>query len=349
MFVTPVFVSRNVLDPSIYASKRSSCNGFPEASRRFSIASSDASIDLHRTSSTNSNNSTSTNASSIAPTSPTQRPHHRKAFSGSSIHVPRRFQKKLQKSQPQEQQPLKQAPPRPPPPPPPPPKPPKPQEPVSIPAPAVSIPAPVVTSSSTRTADWQCSDLVVRCKNDVYHVDRVIMCYHSRWFAKVCAVVISPKSSKSVIDLSADDPDAVAAMMQYCYQLDYTDRLSGSDTTVPEDITLRSHVDVFMLAERYGVSGLKQVALQKFEDLAGMVLMVDGNEEQLLQAIRAMYASDRRSNADDLRQVAVKMCADHVESFISGTERTMALVFESMDELPEFRTDLFEEMASRWK
>lgn len=214
--------------------------------------------------------------------------------------------------------------------------------------------------------EWQCSDLVVRCKNDVYHVDRVIMCYHSRWFEKVCAVVISPvcfpsfnssqhfaddlqKSAKSVIDLSADDPDAVAAMMQYCYQLDYTERLAGSDIAVPEAVTLSSHVAVFMLAERYGIAGLKRIALEKFEELAAMVLMFEGNEEQLLQAIRAMYAPGRRSDADDLRHVAIQLCAGHVEAFINGTKRTMAIVFESMDELPEFRADLFEEMASRWK
>lgn len=157
------------------------------------------------------------------------------------------------------------------------------------------------------------------------------------------------KSSKSVIDLSADGTEAVAAMMQYCYQLIYTDRLSGSDTTIPEDSTLRSHVDVYMLAERYGISGLKQLALQKFEDFATMVLMVDGNEEQLLHAIRAMYASERRAEADALRQLAVKLCADHAQAFIHGTGKTMAMVFESMDELPEFRGDLFEEMAPRWK
>lgn len=207
----------------------------------------------------------------------------------------------------------------------------------------------------------------MRCKQDVYHVDRVILSYHSRWFAKVCAIVASPvctviqnrnqhddadssqKSSKSVIDLSADDPDAVAAMMQYCYQLDYTDRLSGCDATIPEDSTLRSHVDIYMLAERYGVVGLKRLALQKFEDLATMVLMVDGNEEQLLHAIRGMYASERRADANSLRQLAVKLCADHVQAFIHGTGKTMAMVFESMDELPDFRSDLFEEMASRWR
>ena len=138
-------------------------------------------------------------------------------------------------------------------------------------------------------------------------------------------------------------------MMQFCYQLDYTNQLSGSDTAVPEESTLTSHVNVYMLAERYGIPGLKQLAFQKFKDFAGLVLMVDGNEEQLLQAIRALYASERRADADELRQISIKLCADHVQAFIHGTGRTMAMVFESMDELPEFRSDLFEEMASRWR
>ena len=137
--------------------------------------------------------------------------------------------------------------------------------------------------------------------------------------------------------------------MQYCYQLDYMDQLSGSDGEIAEDVTLRSHVDVFMLAERYGVSGLKIIALKKFEDFATMVLMVDGNEEQLRHAIRAMYSPTRRANVDDLRRVAVKLCANHVQAFIHGTGKTMALVYELMDEVPDFRADLFEEMASRWR
>ena len=156
------------LDPAIYASKRATL-GYSETSR-LSIASSDGSVDLQRTRSTSSNNSSSTTASSVASGSP-KRAQHRRAFSGSSIHVPRRFQKKLQKAPPQEAQ-QHQAP--------------------------VPTPVPIVTSSPTRTSDWQCSDLVVRCKNDVYHVDRVIMCYHSRWFAKVCAVLMSPVSVSNI-------------------------------------------------------------------------------------------------------------------------------------------------------
>ena len=153
---------------------------------------------------------------------------------------------------------------------------------------------------------------------------------------------------KGVIDLSSDDSDAVAAMMQYCYQLDYAQQRTGSDL-VSEDATLCSHVHIYMLAERYGISGLKQLALQKFEDAATTILMHDGNEEQISQAIRALYSSERRADANDLRHKTTKLCADHVQAFIHGTGKTMAMVFESMEELPDFRSDLFEEMASRWR
>jgi hypothetical protein len=138
-------------------------------------------------------------------------------------------------------------------------------------------------------------------------------------------------------------------MMQYCYQLDYHSKFTGSTLALDQVGDLRSHVDIYMLAERYGIAGLKQLALQKFEDTATAVLTVNGNERLLLKAVRAIYEPSRRANADELRWVAIKICADHVEGFISGSHTTMALVFESMDELPEFRNDLFEEMASRWK
>jgi hypothetical protein len=138
-------------------------------------------------------------------------------------------------------------------------------------------------------------------------------------------------------------------MMQYCYQLDYTGKPSDWDPTVDEVADIRPHVDVYMLAERYGISGLKQLALEKFQNIATTVLMVNGNEERFLYSVRAIYEPSRRANADALRHVAIQICANHVEGFISGSHTTMALVFESMDTLPEFRADLFEEMALRWK
>ncbi|KNG46321.1 btb poz-like protein [Stemphylium lycopersici] len=307
MFV-PVYVNRNVFDSSAYGSNPDSVARNELC--RLSTASSDASFGcLKRHSSTSSNASVSTAASSTPSVKDSPRPKHRKTFSNSSI-----TRRLLQKSRPQEAPRKNETAPT--------------SSPVTVSAPPVPAPAPSPASnlSPSPADEGKASDLVVRCRSDVYHVDRVIMCYHSRWFARVCAVVMSPKSSKGAIDLSADDPSAVAAMMQYCYQLDYTDQLAGSDIEVPEDVTLRSHVNVYMLAERYGVSGLKTLALEKFKEFAAMVLIVDGNQEQLLHAIRAMYAPDRRANADDLRRVAVKLCADHVQEFIHDTGKTMSLV-----------------------
>jgi len=136
-------------------------------------------------------------------------------------------------------------------------------------------------------------------------------------------------------------------MMQFMYQLDY--HTLDPNPSVDEFEDLRPHVDVYMLAERYGMPGLKQLALQKFKDLATSILMVNGNEEQFLQAVRAIYKPSRMANADALRHLAIQLCANHVEGFISGSNTSMQLVFESIDTIPEFRSDLFEEMALRWK
>jgi len=164
------------LDPSaIYGSKRGSVVR-NELSQRHSIASSDASFGgLHRTSSTSSNASVSTAASSTPSiNNQNRRPKHRKTISNSSI--ARLF---LQRNKPQEVSPKQGE-----------------ALPTSSPVtPTPSSPMAVATSTSPPAADWQCSDLVVRSKQDVYHVDRSIMCYHSRWFSKVCAVVMSPVCS----------------------------------------------------------------------------------------------------------------------------------------------------------
>ncbi|KAF2818348.1 hypothetical protein CC86DRAFT_158248 [Ophiobolus disseminans] len=343
MSITPM-ISISPLD--LYRPTRYSVSG-SNAGSRLSTTSSDASS-LHRTSSTASN--TSTSASSVGSVDAKRRPQHRKTLSGSSFTLPRVFQPFHKKAQSQPHAEYQRQLPPPPPPPQyqqrqPPLRPRRPSEETLRWSTHVAS-LPTIRPS---TSQWQCSDLVVKCKDDVYHVDRTIMCHHSRWFSRICAIMRTPKASKNVIDLSADDSDAVAAMMQYCYQLDYTDRSQEMDSAIDEVAELRPHVDVYMLAERYGCPGLKKLALQKFGDLANHVLMVNGSEEQLLRAIRAIYQPSRRASADELRRLVIKICADHVEGFISGNQTTMALVFESMDSLPEFRSDLFEEMSSRWK
>ncbi|KAF1931821.1 uncharacterized protein M421DRAFT_2444 [Didymella exigua CBS 183.55] len=155
--------------------------------------------------------------------------------------------------------------------------------------------------------------------------------------------------SKRIVDLSADDPGAVSAMIQYCYQLDYGDTRPDSNPALYSVVALRPHLDTYLLAERYGMPGLQKLAAQKFEKLAVAVLTTVGDEEEFLQAVKDLYAPLRRTRADELRRVAVKRCADHLGSAVLGIGKEVSGIVALMDEVPEFRSDLFEELGKRWK
>jgi hypothetical protein len=155
--------------------------------------------------------------------------------------------------------------------------------------------------------------------------------------------------SKRVVDLSAEDPGAVAAMIQYCYQLDYGGDCPSANKALYQVVTLRPHVDTFVLAERYGIPGLKKLALQKFEGLAAVMVKIAGNEDDFLQTVRYLYDPPRRNKADILRRVALKLCADHLGTAVLGIGKTVSGMVNLMEDIPEFRSDLFELLATRWK
>lgn len=155
--------------------------------------------------------------------------------------------------------------------------------------------------------------------------------------------------SKRIVDLSADDPGAVAAMIQYCYQLNYGDTRPDSNSALYSVVALRPHLDTYLLAERYGMPGLQKLAALKFEKLAAAVLSSVGDEDEFLQAVKDLYAPSRRTRTYELRRITVKLCADHLGSAVLGIGKEVSGVVNLMDEVPEFRSDLFEELAKRWK
>ena len=50
--------------------------------------------------------------------------------------------------------------------------------------------APIVVPE--RITDTAVSDLLIRCRDDDYHVDRSIMCHHAQFFAKVYSKINYP-------------------------------------------------------------------------------------------------------------------------------------------------------------
>ncbi len=157
-------------EPVFYASSLSSL-GKRHSVSRASVSSSESSgssFGLRRSSSIISSKSTSTNASSVESISPKLRLS--RSTSNSSFHAHRRLQKKPPKLEVKEPEPIEEIEDQ--------------EETTSVASPPISpttnAPPRIVTGGS---------DLLIRCRHDVYHVDRDIMCYFSRWFKTICAVV----------------------------------------------------------------------------------------------------------------------------------------------------------------
>ena len=68
-------------------------------------------------------------------------------------------------------------------------------------------------------------------------------------------------------------------MLQYCYQLDYADKFLGLSSAGYTIYTLGPHIDIYLLAERYNIPGLKQLAVEKFETRAAVLSRVEVNKD----------------------------------------------------------------------
>lgn len=131
-----------------------------------STSSSASSAQSTRSSKHRRNDSTSTNASSTPSVGSVRRARHLRAFSD-GLNIGRRLQKKpASQHVPQRQ-----------------------SDPVPVPT---AMLTPVTILGPERIIDIQQADLLVRCRDDDYHVDRSIMCHHSSWFAKVYSKVNYP-------------------------------------------------------------------------------------------------------------------------------------------------------------
>ncbi|KAH7149118.1 hypothetical protein B0J13DRAFT_550713 [Dactylonectria estremocensis] len=129
------------------------------------------------------------------------------------------------------------------------------------------------------------SDLLIKCGTDEYYVHKILLCTRSPFFAKACDGPFKEGQSGE-IDLPDDDPEAVASMICYLYRGCYPrveadaerpqeKRLGspwnaetyGEETISLQDEYLCLHAKVYAIAEKYQVSGLKEMALRNFSFL----------------------------------------------------------------------------------
>ncbi|KAK0707043.1 hypothetical protein B0T26DRAFT_728927 [Lasiosphaeria miniovina] len=110
------------------------------------------------------------------------------------------------------------------------------------------------------------SDLEITCQGKSYPVHKAIVCPRSAFLAAACSGQFK-EASDGRIDLSANDPKAVGAMISYLYCLDHLNSVEDPANSIQAPETcpeLVAHTRVYILAEKYLIGGLKTLALRKF-------------------------------------------------------------------------------------
>lgn len=100
------------------------------------------------------------------------------------------------------------------------------------------------------------SDLQIKTGGTWRNVHKLVLCAQSDFFDKACSERFK-EGIEARIDLEEDPPDAVAAMLSFLYLFDYK---------IPEQqesMDLQFHAKVYVIAEKYDISCLKEHAFQQ--------------------------------------------------------------------------------------
>ncbi|KAK3334164.1 hypothetical protein B0T19DRAFT_484060 [Cercophora scortea] len=183
------------------------------------------------------------------------------------------------------------------------------------------------------------SDLTIKCGPDEYKVHKAIVSTRSKFF-KACDNDFFVEGRTGVVELREVDPVAVKLMVHFFYHLDYPhqdppvkveDISPGPPST---DAVIREledewngvviglkkkkkrmetyvatgrapnlsiHAKVYELGERYGIRGLKALALGKFKG----ELRYHSTSGDFLEAIEVVYSPDWGNDNDDAMRKAI--------------------------------------------
>lgn len=115
-----------------------------------------------------------------------------------------------------------------------------------------------------------------------------------------------------------DDPFVVQAMLHYMYKSNYDDD-SGNN---PGRCTpLEFNVQVYALADKYQVEGLKGLAVKKFEKLC----KDSWTPQDFTSALRVMYGGLFPPHDTTMRKLAIDQATSHMGELLKTAEFTKML------------------------
>ncbi|KAE8384180.1 hypothetical protein BDV23DRAFT_189479 [Aspergillus alliaceus] len=164
----------------------------------------------------------------------------------------------------------------------------------------------------------QYSDLTISSNKKDYRVHRAIVCPRSSFFSTALRGDFK-EGHEGTISFQEDDPQIVDIMINYFYHLDYNvfSQENGMDSQNPRSeifevpqahSSLTIHAKVYCLGEKYLISSLKALALQKFKATAREQWDVNDFLEAAKQAYTSTIETDR-----GLKDAVIAVLYDHSE------------------------------------
>ncbi|GAB1727965.1 hypothetical protein NU195Hw_Modified_72t1 [Hortaea werneckii] len=141
------------------------------------------------------------------------------------------------------------------------------------------------------------ADFTLFCGSDKYPVHRLLLSLHSVYFQRLFDTEFK-EARTGECELHDDHPTSVSLMIKYFYSFDYaTD--ADDDELFADPLVMHAHV--YVVADKYGVEDLKQLACRKFTDLVPEI--VPQNLDPTA-AIRLIYTATPDQESNKLRKVA---------------------------------------------
>ncbi|CAK3871007.1 BTB POZ domain [Lecanosticta acicola] len=171
------------------------------------------------------------------------------------------------------------------------------------------------------------SDLRVCCGEQEWPIHKVIICQQSDWFLKACVDGFMEADSNT-IRLQEDEAYNIHALLEYCYTLEYAipDHMSA--------IPLTFHAGVFATAEKYLVSALQRLAVDRITQASA-----SPDLDQDLPLAAALAYSNTTDPQKMLRKAMLNIVVANKETLLSedSPHKNFTKVF---NDTPSFAADV---------
>lgn len=202
--------------------------------------------------------------------------------------------------------------------------------------------------------DPKYSDFTIKCGGKSWHVHKAILCSASAVIARACESKML-EDSTNTIEHNEFDADTMERMVSYIYKQTYElqheetskkkpdcEKDAAADTGISAggdmNKVLIAHSDVYGIAEFYEVLPLKQLATERFKEVAASGMVV----ENFIDVVKAV--SKRTSQTDTMLRTALRDHAILHSAEIAKDERFMSELAE-LEDVQDFAVDMVREMV----